>query len=278
MSYNARREAFRNSRKRRSGLPTGAVVAYPVASTRTYSSRYGGGARPVRVPRSLRPNSVKDFTFTYQPFNLTITHGTGGGINFYNQGSVINPPVTVAGGNAFQFNFSLSQMQTLINGGGAGTIAFAQNLNVGEYTALFDSYRIRKVQLQMVYNADSQSQTMVTGLPNIMMVNDYDDSNNTGPTSLVQYPSFKLIQMGSGVDNCKYWTMVPKTQMSVETTTGAVASISGKKYDWIDCATPNAQYFGVKGFVDTQVSGGALSNVGFVTFYVKVWVQFKNSR
>lgn len=265
-------QSFRRSRSRsRSG-------------SRSVRGRYqlAGGARVAvavrRVPRSLRPNSVKDFSFTYQPFNLTITHGAGGGINFYNQGSVPTAPVTVAGGNTFQFNFSLSQMETLINGGGAGAIAFAQHLNYTEYTALFDAYRIRKVQLQMVYNADSQSQTMVTGLPNIMMANDYDDSLATTTASLTQYPSFKLIQMGSGADNCKYWTVKPKTQISVETTTGAVTSISGKEFDWIDCATPNAKYFGVKGIVDTQVTGGALANVGYITFYVKVWVQFKNTR
>lgn len=275
MSFNARREAFRNSKRRRSGLPMGAVVTTSVRGTGG-----GGGRFPVRtrVPRPFRAAGIKDFTFTYEPFNMTITHGTGGGINFYNRASVPSAPTTVPGGNNFQFNFSLQSMELNINGSTGGALANAGNLNFADYTALFDSYRIRKVQLQMVYNADSQSQTMTTGLPNLMMVNDYDDSQATTVASLLQYDSWKLVQMGSGANNSKYWTVVPRTQVAVETTAGSVTSISGGSKNWIDCATPNAKYFGVKGLVDTQVTGGALSNVGFVTFYVKVFVQFKNTR
>lgn len=222
---------------------------------------------------------VKDFTFTYQPFNMTITHGTGGGINFYGQGVVPAAPVTVAGGNAFSMNFSLSGMQTLINGGGgAANGGGSVNSNYTEYTSLFDSYRIIGIEIKMVYNADSQTQTMTTGLPNIMMVNDFDDSQNTSVASLLQYDSLKITQMGTGRP-FKTWNVKPKLQATVQSTGGSVLALTPPAGGWLDTAAYDSQYFGVKGYVDTQViASGSLINIGFITFYVKCKVQFKNSR
>lgn len=231
-----------------------------------------------RFARRFRPYDVKDFTFTYQPFNMTITHGTGGGINFYNQGGVPSAPTTVAGGNAFSFNFSLSGMQTLINGGGgASNGGGVNNINYTEYTALFDSYRIIGIEIKMVYNADSQSQTMTTGFPNLMMVNDFDDSNNTTTAALLQYDSLKITQMGTGRP-FKTWNVRPRLQATVQTTAGSVLALTPPADGWLDSAAYDAQYFGVKGLVDTQVTGGALTNIGYITFYVKAKVQFKNTR
>ena len=236
--------------------------------------------RPYRIPRSLRPSAVKDFSFTYQPFNLALMHGIAGGINFYSDGSIPVPTAPVGigfGGTNFSFNFSLSQMQTLINGTGAATNGgFTPNVNVSEYTNLFDSYRLCKVEIQMVYNASDQTQTMTTGMPNIMLVNDYDDSQNTGIASLCQYSSFKLLQMQAG--RRKTWKMTPRLQSAVETTSGSVLSMTPARGAWIDTLTPNAQYFGVKGAWDCQNFIGATTNVGYVTFYVKVFVQFKNTK
>lgn len=213
---------------------------------------------------------------------MTIAHGTGGGINFYNEGGVPAAPVVIGtGSNAFSFNFSLSGMQTLINGGGgASNGGGVNNINVNEYTNLFDSYRLIGIEIKMVYSGNSVTTNQVTNsLPLIMMVNDYDDSNNTNVASLLQYDSLKTFQMGSSVNNTAIWRMRPKLQSSVQTTTGSVLSLTPQKGAWIDTLTPDAQYFGVKGFVDLQtVLAGTFTPMGFITFYVKAKVQFKNTK
>lgn len=235
---------------------------------------------PRRIPRQFRANGIKDFVFTYQPFNMTMTHGAGSGLNFYAQGVVPSPPATAAAGaRDFQMNFSLDRIETLIaGGGGAANGGFSPNLNVAEYTALFDCYRIKKIEIQMLYNSNDQVQSITTGLPNIMLAKDYDDSNSTSSATLCQYDNFKVWQMGSAPQNSRTMTIYPKLQSAIETGGGAVLAMHPAKGAWIDTLAPTAKYFGLKGFADIQVTGGALTNIGFITFYVKCYVQFKNTK
>lgn len=248
------------------------------------SARYALAMRPARIARPFRPAGIKDFTYTYQPFNMTICHGVGGGINFYNEGGVpVGPSVIGSGSNAFSFNFSLSGMQTLINGGGAASNGGGvNNINVNEYTNLFDSYRLIGIEIKMIYSGNDVTANQTTNsLPTIMMVNDYDDSNNTSVASLLQYDSLKTFQMGSGNNNSWTWRMRPKLQASIQTTGGAVLSMTPSRGAWIDTLSPDAQYFGVKGYVDLQTvltGGTSPTPMGFITFYVKAKVQFKNTK
>lgn len=243
-----------------------------------YSSLGAFAMVPRRAPRFLRPAAVKDFAFTYVPFNMAIGQGTGGGINFYTEGAVPNTPTYPGNAKDFQFNFSLSSMQTLIAGGGGGALAAALNDSVTDYQSLFDSWRINKIRIQMVYNANSQSQQMGQGLPNICLVNDYDDSNSTSMSSLTQYDSFKVIQMGSAGKSSQFWTMKPRTQSTVLTVSGSSLSLMNGGNPWLDTAVPTCQYFGVKGYVDSQQAAAGPIHVGYVTFYVKVWCQMRNTR
>jgi len=154
------------------------------------------------------------------------------------------------------------------------------NMNSADYTNLFDSYRIIGIDIKMIYSGNdvTASQT-VNSLPTMMMVNDYDDSQNTTTASLLQYDSLKTFQMGSGNNNSWTWRMRPKLQASIQTTGGAVLSMTPARGAWIDTLTPDAQYFGVKGLVDLQtVLSGTFTPMGFVTFYVKAKVQFKNTK
>lgn len=233
---------------------------------------------PRRVPRPLRPASIKDFTFTYDPFNMAIGQGSAGGLNMYADAGVPAVPTYPGNFKDFQFNFSLASMQTLIGGGGGGSIALTNNASVTDYQSLFDSYRINKVQIQMVYNSNTQAQIIGQGLPNIMLVNDYDDSASAGIATLSQYDSFKVIQMGSGNKSSHFWTLVPKTQTSVLTTSGSSMSLMTRGNPWMDTAVPTVQYYGIKGYVDSQQNIVGPVAIGYVTFYVKVWCQMKNSR
>ena len=153
MSYNARREAFRNSKRRRSGLPTGAVVTVSGAGGGGSSYRASSMARRSRYPRYLQVRGVKAFQMTVQPFALAFGQGTAGtqGIQFYGINAVPSAP-TYTNSSRWGLTFSLAGCQNYINGGVVGT---APNVNYAEYTTLFDCYRIRKVEISMFYNSNS---------------------------------------------------------------------------------------------------------------------------
>jgi len=254
------------------------------STRRRTSSRSMVAMRPSRALRQFRPNGIKDFVFTYQPFNLVIAHGTNGGINFYNQGAV-NPSAPAfaraSAGLSFSFNYSLSGMATLINGSTAGcqNAGGAGAPNSAEYTALFDSYRIAGIEMKMVYSGNSVTANQINNaLPNIMMANDYDDSNLTQTAALSQYDSMRVMQFGSAQSHT--WKVRPRLQASVETTGGSILALTPPRGAWLDTAAPDVKYFGVKGIADiqTDLSTGTLTPMGFITFYVKAKLQFKNTR
>lgn len=237
--------------------------------------------RRPRIPRALRAAGIKTFTFTYQPFNMTIQHGVGGGLNFYADGQMPSVVAPAAGATGFGntnwgLNFTLQQVNCFVNGTTGATNNAAGFNNFQEYVNLFDSYRIRNVEIKMVYNASDQTQTMLTGLPNMLMVNDYDDSGNTAIPSLMQYDSMRMFQLQAG--RSKTWKMVPRLQAQVETTTGSILAMTPARGAWLDTLSPNAVYYGVKGAVDLQHFAGALTNTGYVTFYVKAYAEFKNTK
>jgi len=227
-----------------------------------------------RVPRYLRTKGSKAFTMTCQPFAMALGAGTGAtqGINFYGLGAVPTTP-TFVNNPRFSFGFTLGAVNNYINGAFIGSAA---NVNYAEYTQLFDSYRIRKVEITMYYNSNSSSLNNTPSLPVISMANDYDDVGSTALESLMQYESYRCVQFGNNSGNGKVvHSLRPKIQASVETTGGsALAMLSSNQ--WIDCNNTSVLHCGLKGNYDNMNIGSA--SVGFITFYVKYWVEFKNAR
>ena len=231
-----------------------------------------------RLNRALRATGSKLFTITCEPFNLGLVSGLAAtsGTQWLGNAQV---PNTVTGGGVNSQNwalaFSLNGVYLSTNGANVGLSPLN---NVSEYTALFDSYRIKRVRIEMYYNSNSVGLGASTSLPLICMANDYDDTSATLLPSLQQYDSFKAIQFGNNPSNgCVRWNLKPKIQTVVQTTTGAVVGIS-QKDTWIDCATPGAEYFGVKGYYDNQNSSGTGVQLGYITFFVKYDVEFKNPK
>lgn len=230
--------------------------------------------RRMRVPSYLRVRGTKAFQMTATPFCLILGQGTAAtqGINFYPLNGVPAAPV-YNNTSIWALNFMLSGVNTIVNGVTVGTASFP---NVAEYTSLFDSYRIRKVEISMYYQSNSSSLGPQVSLPNISMVNDYDDSASTPLQSLQQYDSYRVIQFGNNSNNgCVKHVVYPKVETVVNTTGGTTLSLQMSR-PWLDCATNNAIYYGVKGNYDNF--NVASANIGFITFYVKYYVEFKNSR
>jgi len=279
MSYNARREAFRNSKRKRAGLPMGAIVT--LGGGGSNRSRYSGGgmATRSRVPSYLRVKGTKAFQMTCAPVALAFGQGTAAtqGVNWYGLNTVPAAPVYV-NNPTWQIGFTLAGAILNINGSPSGTGATSTPItNYTEYTSLFDSYRIRKVELTMVYNSNSSTLGPGTSLPVVSMCNDYDDIAATTLSSMQQYDSYRLIQFGNNSNNGKVMHRVsPRISTVVETTGGSAIAGTGSNKNWIDCNNTSVLYCGVKGNYDNMNISTAA--VGFITFYIKYYVEFKNSR
>jgi len=212
---------------------------------------------------------------TCQPVALMIGQGTPvtQGLNWYNLNSVPAAP-TYINNPTWQIGFTLAGAQMNING---SLVTTAVNTNYAEYTALFDSYRIRKVEITMVYNSNSSSVSGSPSLPIMSIVNDYDDTGATVLSSLQQYDSYRLVQFGNNTNNGKVIQRCsPKIGTVVETTGGSAIASQNSNMTWIDCNNTTVLYCGVKGNYDNMNVSSA--TLGFITMYIKYFVEFKNTR
>lgn len=144
-----------------------------------------------------------------------------------------------------------------------------------EFTSLFDSYRINGVALTLEFNHNS-SESGATGggqtIPNLITAMDYDNAtllNNEN--QYLQYATYKCRQMNHPIK--LFWR--PKTVSPVYGT-GAFSSYSETKKDWIDCAYPGVEYYGLK----YRIAGNQNSNtdgvtVGYVKYIAKFYMSFK---
>ena len=253
----------------------GAVVTVSGGSGNRYRYSGSGMARRSSVPAFLRVRGTKAFQMTCSPIALAIGQGTAGtqGINFFGINSV---PATPTYGNSpmWALGFTLAGCQCWLN----GVLQYTAPLtNFAEYTVLFDSYRLRKVEITMVYNSNSSTLGPGTSLPVMSIANDYDDTGPTPLSGLQQYDSYRIIQFGNNSNNGQVKHRVsPKIGTVVETTAGTAIAGSGSNKTWIDCNNTTVLYCGVKGNYDNMNISTA--SVGFITMYVKYFVEFKNSR
>lgn len=255
---------FRASR-RRSSQSRGATVR----------SQRSSGYIPSRVPGYLRVKGTKAFQMTVAPFALALGQGTAGtqGIAFYPIAGVPSAPAYI-NTQRFGLSFQLGGVIPTLNGVVGSGFSLT---NYNEYTLLFDSYRIRKVEVTMFYNSNSSTLGPGTSLPVISMANDYDDQSATDLSSLQQYDSYRCVQFGNNSTGKIKHSLMPKVQSSIQTSGGGTGyGFTPSGNPWIDCNNSTVNYFGIKGNYDNMnINTGS---VGFITFYVKYFVEFKNTR
>jgi len=239
------------------------------------SSQRSSNYLPSRVPGYLRVKGTKAFAMTVAPFALALGQGSGGtqGIAFYPIAGVPAAPTyvnTQRWGLSFQLGGVIPTLNGVVGPGFSLT-------NYNEYTLLFDSYRIRKVEVTMFYNSNSSTLGPGSSLPVISMANDYDDQSATDLSSLQQYDSYRCIQFGNNSTGKIKHSLMPKCQSSIQTSGGGTGyGFTPSGNPWIDCNNSTVNYFGLKGNYDNMNINSV--SVGFITFYVKYFVEFKNTR
>lgn len=168
---------------------------------------------------------------------------------------------------------------------------------VASFTALFDQYRIDKVQVDFIPTAQiclvpQAEVTAVAALDAPIVaggasggvygtVIDYDDSAALANLSAyMQYSNFKMGQVGS----LKIHRRTFKPHVATAAYAGAFTSYANMVNQWIDCASTTVQHYGLKFYADIQASsstGGGGSAVAYPQTWrimATYWVSFKNVR
>jgi len=148
-------------------------------------------------------------------------------------------------------NFSASSSNDTF---GVVTFALSDMVNYTEFTALFDQYRITNVRLILIGQPNDQETgpTPIT-TPVLLLARDFDD--NTAWTSAgqaFQYEDLTFVQMGKRI------SFSLKPRIAVAAYSGTFTSYANMSSQWIDAASTNVAFFGVKWCIQ-QVSSGAVS-------------------
>lgn len=156
--------------------------------------------------------------------------------------------------------------------------------NYGEFTALFDQYRITRIEVTWIYDHNSGDISTAAGvasnanmgLPNLYAVADYDDNTAlSGLTDYVQYEPCKIARL----NKIQRWTIRPKIAMAAYQA-GTFTSYANAR-SWIDSASPAVVHFGLKWAVDASMCNPANSaavQIGTMNVITKYWLEMKSTK
>lgn len=158
---------------------------------------------------------------------------------------------------------------TLVDVGGRLIGQLSQVPNFGEFTALFDQYKIMGMKFRFSPRANSSEVGTNQGLIKFMTAIDYDGVPAGTPapvmTDLLQYESLKVTS--SNRDHVRY--IKPRVASSVFNT--ALTSGYSARTAWLDCENTQVPHYGLS-YVLQQLPAGTQSFDIQVTYYLA----FKN--
>jgi len=267
--YSKRKPAYPRQR-----LDAGYSESYGALRASKYQIRAGRRA----IYRGLMGNRTHTFRVNAQPFHIGMTPGTTGnfGCSFMQDQTVpISGGLIGTGSNNFTLSYTLGGV--LVWFGSGPSSALVPLANAAEYTALFDSYRIKAIEITM-YSSQNTNQSTTQFLPNVGTCVDYDDASPIPWTEAAQYESFRVINFV--VPNRKVIRCSPVASLSVANTGGVFVPSSASRKTWMDCAQNNIQYYGNKFCFDNPMQGPATAaaNEGWVTFHVRYTLEFRGTR
>lgn len=137
--------------------------------------------------------------------------------------------------------------------------------NFGEFTALFDMYKIMGVRWRISPRANSGEIGTNLGRVKLFSAIDYDDNLVASLTDLLQYESLKVTT--SDRDHVRY----VKPRISREVFQSGVSTAYSPGRAWIDCQNTTVPHYGLKAVLQ-QLPAGTQSFDIQVTYYLA----FKN--
>lgn len=167
-----------------------------------------------------------------------------------------------------------------------GVLAYTAPLpSYTEYTALYDNYRIDKVDIMAMTTYDGNSVTagtVVGQLPYIIYTEDYDDAAATTATDIMQYTTAKWTNLSTGIGGkpMKLMSIMPRAQMQMYAATTNQLALAPPKL-WLDAGSPNIPHYGVKMALDNPGNGVAYNAgtlIGTVNFVFRYHLSMKAQR
>lgn len=178
------------------------------------------------------------------------------------------------------YGFGLGMLFTLgniiTNGDASGTSATWTVPNVSEFSALFDSYRLKKVVLRFFYTDNVTYATTGVNMPCFHICNDDDDSLAPGgPTELVQRAGVRLVTLGAGNrSQIQYHTCYPKINAAIASTSGgSTYQMHPSRNNWLSTNDLTVQHFGVKARWDQAEATDLM--LGSLYCYVDYYIECK---
>lgn len=155
-----------------------------------------------------------------------------------------------------------------------------------ELSSLFDQWRIDRVDMQAIFSSTNHnlvsSASSTISMPVIRVVSDYDDTDVSSSTNLLEYPQVRTIQLGNmQAKGIRHTIFRPAIQMDAEGLSGTVSSVQ-KRSPWVDCGEPQITHAGIKvayaDFGSTAPDYSPDVLVGVVKFQFKVYYTLRNPR
>jgi len=179
-------------------------------------------------------------------------------------------------GLSIQFGATGEGMVYAIGGAAPSGIPNGPFANAGAMMAMFDSYRVKEVQLCILYSANQVGLNSTThALPVFYCVEDQD---NIGPlpdaNTALGYGNSKTLQFGNtGFSGRQYVTMTAPTVPIQSNTVSGTAFAVQKRSPWIDSGTPNIVHNGLKIFYKSPNTTN--TSAGIITWTFSVVIECK---
>ena len=155
----------------------------------------------------------------------------------------------------------------------------------GDLSALYDAYRITKVQLTFAYNQNAANPNQnATDLPYIFIVNDYDDVSTNTTQDILQRDAVQMYTLGGNgpYGNHIKWGCVPKVAQAAYASVATTGYLEPKTKQWVSTggftSFNDVQHYGVKFFIDASAQTQITGTNGNLRVFIKVFYEGKHAR
>lgn len=236
-------------------------------------------ARPIGNTGILRASRITSTNAnnTGNPFPLCLATDSSGRWQFY--AGITGSSVT---GTNLSAEFCLSALNIYLN----GVICCSCSLpSYTEYCALYESYRIRYVEVMVLCDFSANNvvagTTSMSRLPFVVHAIDYDDSTSTPWNALVQYEGAKYTQFcynGPEPKPLRIFRPRSRTPIALSSSTSTIA-MQTPAQAWIDTSGtgPDTPHYGFKMALDNSnlTSTMTSTQVAQLNIIVKYHLEFK---
>lgn len=227
------------------------------APNRPYKQYYKRRRLQPRIQRQMAPQ-LHSFATWYRPTssNLSVDGNSGGGYNG-TSGLLLGPTTSATDDMFFTLRFTIGDVQ-----------------NISGLSSLFDSYRIKKAEVEFLPAQNVMGNATLNGTPaglltqELITVLDYDDATLPASQSeLEQYESY----FRTPAYRYHKRTLTPACAMAVYKTSGLQIGYSQKKWQWLDFAQTDVELYGVHGCIPKATTATNTYRCGW---YVRVKLYF----